>query len=57
MAAAGRSKLRAHLPPVGLCFGTYGEGSEGVHILVDRIAHKLAEERGEELGCDRRRRC
>ena len=48
-------KLRAHPPPVGLCFGTYGEGSEGVHVLVDRIAHKLAEERGEELGCDKER--
>ena len=23
-----------------------------MHVLVDRIAHKLAEERGEELGCD-----
>ena len=38
---------------LGLCFGTYGEGSEGVHILVDRIAHKLTKERGEELGCDK----
>ena len=46
-------KLRKYPAPVGLCFGTYGEGSEGVHILVDRIAHKLAEERGEELGCDK----
>ena len=46
-------KLRTYPAPVGLCFGTYGEGSEGVHILVDRIAHKLAEERGEELGCDK----
>ena len=46
-------ELRAHPPPVGLCFGTYGEGSEGVHTLVDMVAHKLAEERGEELGCDK----
>ena len=46
-------KLRAHPPPVGLCFGTYAEGSIGVHILVDRIAHKLAEDRGEELGCEK----
>ena len=45
-------ELRAHPPPVGLCFGAYGEGSQGVHDLVERIACKLAEERGEELGCD-----
>ena len=24
-----------------------------MHILVDRIAHKLAEDRGEELGCEK----
>ena len=46
-------KLRAHPSPVGLCFGAYGEGSQGVHVLVDRVAEKLAEERGEELGCDK----
>ena len=45
-------ELRAHPPPVGLCFGAYGEGSQGVHNLIERIAQKLAEERGEELGCD-----
>ena len=29
-------KLRAHpSSPVGICFGTYGEGSQGVHDLVD----------------------
>ena len=44
------AKLRAHPAPVGLCFGAYGEGSQGVHDLVDNIAHKMAEERGEELG-------
>ena len=38
-------KLRAHPSPVGLCFGAYGEGSQGVHILVDRIAQRMAEER------------
>ena len=46
------TKLRAHPSPVGLCFGTYGEGSQGVHDLVDIIANKLAEERGAELGVD-----
>ena len=25
-------KLRAHPSPVGLCFGAYGEGSQGVHV-------------------------
>ena len=47
------TKLRAHPSPVGLCFGTYGEGSQGVHDLVDIIANKLAEERGDELGVDK----
>ena len=42
------SKLRAHPSPIGLCFGTYyGEGSQGVHDLVDVIADKLAEEMAE----------
>ena len=26
-----------------------------MHVLVDRIAQKMAEERGEELGCDKER--
>ena len=46
-------KLCAHPSHVGLCFGAYGEGSQGVHDLVDNIAHKMAEERGVELGCDK----
>ena len=48
-------ELHAHPPPVGLCFGAYGEGSQGVHNLIERIAQKLTEERGEELGCDKER--
>ena len=48
-------KLRAHPSPIGLCFGAYGEGSQGVHDLIDRITHVMAEERGGELGCDKER--
>ena len=35
-------------------FGANGEGSQGVHDLVDNIAHRMAEERGEEIGCDKK---
>ena len=51
-------KLRAHPPPVGLCFGTYAEGSMGVHILVDRIRlhTSLLRTGGRSWGV-RRRRC
>ena len=48
-------KLRAHPAPIGLCFGAYGEASQGVHDLARAVAEKLAEERGHELGCAQER--
>ena len=43
-------KLRAHPEPIGLCFGAYGEASEGVHDLIKVVAEQMAEERGS-TGC------
>ena len=48
-------RLRAQPAPIGLCFGAYGEASKGVHDLANLVAEKLAEERGEELGCAKER--
>ena len=48
-------KLRGFPPPVGLCFGSYNEASQGVHDLAYIIAQKLAKDRGEELGVDKDR--
>ena len=48
-------KLRAHPPPIGLCFGAYSEASQGVHDLARLVAEKLAEDRGDELGCAKER--
>ena len=39
------TKLRAHPEPVGLCFGAYGEASQGVHDLIKVVAEAMAEEK------------
>ena len=49
------TKLRAHPEPVGLCFGSYGEASQGVHDLIKVVAEAMAEERGNELGVEKER--
>ena len=49
------TKLRAHPEPVGLCFGAYGEASQGVHDLIKVVAEAMAEERGNELGVEKER--
>ena len=48
-------KLRAHPAPIGLCFGTYCEASQGVHDLARKVAETLAEDRGHELGVAKER--
>ena len=39
------TKLRAKPEPIALCFGAYGEASQGVHDLIKVVAEEMAEER------------
>ena len=49
------NRLRARPAPIGLCFGAYGEASQGAHDLTRVVAELLAKERGHELGCAKER--